>query len=118
MRQPGSSREHLYHPRRFQHLLATHPRLAERLRAALETKTALFLGYSLHDPFFNEIWDHIGLDFGRLRRNVHAVLFDADPFEAADLERRSIHVVNLESRGRDRTALLAEWLEGLRPAAP
>jgi hypothetical protein len=97
----------------FNTYFPNHSRLAERLRGTLESKTPLFLGYSLRDPFFNQIWDHIGLDFGRLQRWGYAVLFDADPLEAGDLHRRSIHVVNLETRGRDRTALLAEWLTAL-----
>ncbi len=101
----------------FNTYFATHSQLAQTLRTILQTKTALFLGYGLHDPFFNQIWDHIGLDFGRVRRHGHAVLFDADSFETVNFERCSIHVVNLESAGRDRTALLVQWLEGLNPGA-
>lgn len=99
--------------RDFNIYFATRPRLAERLRTTLEIKTALFLGYSLQDPFFNQIWDHIGLDFGRLRRWGYAVLFDADALEADDLRQRGIHVINLETKGRDRTMLLTEWLRAL-----
>jgi hypothetical protein len=99
--------------RDFNTYFATRPRLAERLRTTLESRTPLFLGYSLRDPFFNQIWDHIGLDFGSLRRWGYAVLFDAHPLEADDLRRRGIHVVDLQTQGRDRTALLAEWLNGL-----
>jgi hypothetical protein len=98
----------------FNTYAAEHPRLAERLRTTLESKTALFLGYSLQDPFFNQIWDNIGLNFGDLRRFGYAVLFDADPLETDDLKRRGIQVVNLQTQGRDRTALLAEWLEALK----
>jgi hypothetical protein len=97
----------------FNTYLPTHPRLAERLRTTLESKTALFLGYSLQDPFFNQIWDHIGLDFGKLRRAGYAVLFDVNPLDADDLRQRGIHVVSLQTQGRDRTALLAEWLQAL-----
>jgi hypothetical protein len=99
--------------RDFSTYFATHPRLAERLRTTLESKTALFLGYSLRDPFFNQIWDHIGLDFGSLRKWGVAVLFDVHPLEADDLRGRGIHVVGLDARDRDRTALLAEWLNAL-----
>lgn len=96
--------------RDFNTYFATRSRLAERLRTTLESKTALFLGYSLQDPFFNQIWDHIGLDFGRLRRWSYAVLFDADALETDDLRQRGIHVINLEIRDRDCTVLLTEWL--------
>lgn len=99
--------------RDFSTYFATHPRLAERLRSTLESKTSLFLGYSLRDPFFNQIWDHVGLDFGALRKWGYAVLFDASPLEADDLRQRGVHAIDLETRGRDRTALLAEWLDAL-----
>lgn len=103
--------------RDFNTYFATHPRLAERLRTTLESKTALFLGYSLRDPFFNQIWDHIGLDFGRHQRIGYAVLFDAQPLEADDLRQRGIHVINLETQGRNRTEVLLEWLQALTGAS-
>ena len=92
---------------------STHARLAERLRTVLESKTALFLGYSLQDPFFNQIWDHIGLNFGDLRRRGYAALFDVDPLEADDLRRRGIYAIDLAAPGVDRTTALAEWLKVL-----
>ena len=96
----------------FNTYFATHPRLTERLRTSLENHTALFLGYSLLDPFFNQIWDNIGLDFGRYRQIGYAVMFNANPLEIDDLRQRGIHVINLETQGRDRTLVLADWLEG------
>ena len=97
----------------FNLYFATHPRLAERLRTELESKMDLFLGYSLRDPFFNQIWDRIGLDFGSLRRWGYAVLFDAPPLEVDDLKRRGIHVINLKPRRGNHTELLVEWLRAL-----
>ncbi len=97
----------------FNIYFAIRPRLAERLRTTLESKTALFLGYSLQDPFFNQIWDNIGLDFGRYRQRGYAVMFNANPLEIDDLRQRSIQVINLETKGRNRTLILADWLRGL-----
>jgi len=99
--------------RDFNTYFTTHPRLAERLRTLLESKTALFLGYSLQDPFFNQIWDNIGLDFGSLRRRGYVVLFDAGPLEVDDLERRNIQVINLDTTNRSKTEVLEEWLRTL-----
>lgn len=96
--------------RDFNTYFATHPRLAERLRTTLESKTALFLGYSLQDPFFNQIWDNIGLDFGTLRRWGYAVLFDTVPLDADNLRHRGIQVINLNVGERDKSAVLEEWL--------
>lgn len=97
----------------FNIYFASRPRLAERLRTILESNTAVFLGYSLQDPFFNQIWDNIGLDFGPYRQRGYAVMFNAQPLEIDDLRQRGIHVINLETRGRDRTLVLADWLRGL-----
>lgn len=91
----------------------THRRLVEQLRAALETRTALFLGYSLQDPFFNQIWDGIGLTQGRHRRRGYAVLFDAPALEVEDWQRRGLQIINIETTGRDRTKLLLDWLSPL-----
>lgn len=96
--------------RDFNTYFATRPRLAQRLRTTLESKTPLFLGYSLQDPFFNQIWDHIGLDFGTLRRWGYAVLFDADPLDVDDLQHRGIQVINLEAGERHKSVVLEEWL--------
>jgi hypothetical protein len=97
----------------FNTYFARRPRLAERLRTTLESKTALFLGYGLQDPFFNQIWDNVGLDFGRYRQRGYAVMFNANPLEIDDLRQRSIQAINLETKGRDRTLILADWLRGL-----
>jgi hypothetical protein len=97
----------------FNLYFVTHPRLAERLRTMLESNTALFLGYSLQDPFFNQIWDNIGLDFGALRRRGYAVLFDMDPLNVDDLERRCIQVINLKTDKHDKSTMLQKWLTTL-----
>jgi tetratricopeptide (TPR) repeat protein len=95
----------------FNTYFAERPRLIERLRTTLETKTALFLGYSLQDPFLNQIWDNIGLDFGKHRRVGYAAMFDAQELEVEDLKGRGIHVINLDSgQGTDRTQILESWL--------
>ncbi|MCA9942898.1 MAG: SIR2 family protein [Anaerolineales bacterium] len=87
--------------------------LASRLRTILESKVPLFLGYSLRDPFFNQIWDRIGFDFQQHQLEGYAVLFDAQPLEIDDLRQRHIQVINLKTDGRDKTELLGKWLAAL-----
>jgi hypothetical protein len=101
----------------FNTYIDTHRRLADQLRSAFETKNALFLGYSLQDPFFNQIWDSIGLNQGTHRRRGYATLFDPTLLEIEDWQRRGIHIINLETRGRDRTHLLLNWLLSLLSSA-
>jgi hypothetical protein len=91
---------------------ATRPRLLERLRTTLETKTVLFLGYSLRDPFINQIWDISGYTFGRNRRQGIITLFDSSEFELRDLDRRGVSVVKFSEIG-NRTKKLRDWLDSL-----
>jgi len=97
----------------FNTYFATRGRIIDRLRTTLENRTVLFLGYSLQDPFFNQIWDNIGLDFGDLRRFGYAVMFDANQLEIEDLRRRGISVINLHTDECHRTELLTEWIRDL-----
>jgi hypothetical protein len=71
----------------------THQRLIEHLRSTMETRTALFLGYSLRDPFLNHIWDVIRLAQGQHQRMAYAILFHAAALEVDDLQRRGIFPV-------------------------
>lgn len=90
-----------------------HPRLTERLRTILESKTALFLGYSFQTPFFHQIWDNIGLDFGKLRRRGYIVLYDASPLDVDNFQHRGMQVINLEMYKGDKTDVLEQWLKEL-----
>jgi hypothetical protein len=106
----------------FNTYLATHPRLIERLRTLLESKTVLFLGYSLQDPFFNQIWDQIGLSFGNLRRRGFALLSHADPLTVDDFQRRGVHILPFTDTAKNQIALMSAWLTELvtytTPATP
>lgn len=106
----------------FNTYLVTHSRLIERLRTLLESKTALFLGYSLQDPFFNQIWDQIGLTFGSLRRRGFALLSEIDSLIVDDFQRRGIHVLSFTTKSDNQAALMTAWLAELvariAPAAP
>ncbi len=96
----------------------THRRLIEQLRTTLETRTALFLGYSLRDPFINQIWDAIHLTQGTHHRMAHAVIFNANTLELEDLRRRGIQVMqpvvddNVEKAFLN---FLIEIIKALRP---
>jgi len=92
-----------------------HPRIAERLRTTLESHTALFLGYSLQDPFLNQIWAKIGLDFGKLQRRAFAVTFGVTELEAEDLRRRGIQVIDPSQTGLDKNQSLEAWLRCIAP---
>ena len=102
----------IFSKRDFNTYFANRQRLAERLRTMLESKTALFLGYSLQDPFFNQIWENIGLDFGKYRHLGYTAMFDVERLEIDDLRQRSIHVIGLAGQGgTNRNQILENWLQ-------
>ena len=96
--------------RDFNIFATSHSGVLSKLRNMLEAKTVLFLGYSLKDPFINQIWDVVNFAFGQYQRPGYCVLFDADDLEIDDLEKRNLHVINLAEKGRHKGDLLKEWL--------
>ena len=90
-----------------------HPLLVNQLQAHLVAATFLFLGYSLTDPDFNLVFDQIAYQVGAHQRMSYAVMFDEPEVKLADLRRRRLYVFNLCSEGRDKSALLREWLQVL-----
>jgi hypothetical protein len=89
----------------------TRRELLGKLRVDLESKTILFLGYALRDPFINQIWDSINFTYGKYQRRGYCVLFDPDALEADDLNRRNMNVVNIDSKNKNKGDILKAWLE-------
>ncbi|MFQ5652771.1 MAG: SIR2 family protein, partial [bacterium] len=83
--------------------------IVQQLNTLLATKTFLFIGYSVSDPDFNQIYDQLSIDLGRHQRRPYLLTFGVDEFTMEDLERRGYHVINLPGEG-DRNTQLAEWL--------
>lgn len=92
----------LHHP---QHLILTeqdyvtffdkNPLLATFLGNLLIQRTALFVGYSLDDPDFRQIWEIIGSRLGRLRRQAYRLSVKSDAVEVARFERRGVKTISL-----------------------
>ena len=99
--------------RDFSTYFSTHARFAERVRSILESKTVLFLGYSMQDPFLNMLWDTVGYDFGWMRRTGYIVLFDSDPHTLDDMSRRGLIPINLRSKDESKSSLMEQWLSEL-----
>ena len=100
--------------RDFNTLFDTRSHIMARLRDELIRKTALFVGYSLQDPFFNQLWDRIGFDFSKMQRPGYAVMFDADKNDIDDLRQRNIDVINLSGKPT-KTQALIDFLNTLVP---
>lgn len=109
------------HPKRlvvteadYDGFLTNYPLIATYLANQLITKTAVFIGYSLDDPDFRQIWQVVASRLGKTRRMAYAVVVNARPGDIARFERRGVKVINLPGT-RDRYGqVLAEAFAELR----
>lgn len=92
----------LHHPNRlvvteedYDAFLANLPLLATHLASLLIDHTAFFVGYSLDDPDFRQIWQVVKERLGALRRPAYVLQVGAAPNLVARYERRGVKVVNL-----------------------
>lgn len=93
--------------------LNRYPLIATYLANLLITKTAVFVGYSLDDPDFRQIWNIVTSRLGRTRRMAYAIMVEAGPSEVARYERRGVKVVNLPGPKSRYGETLAEAFEAL-----
>jgi hypothetical protein len=111
----------LRHPNRlivsevdYDGFLANYPLLATYLSNLLITKTAVFIGYSLDDPDFRQVW-HIVLDrLGRSRRMAYALAVNARSSDITRFERRGVKVINLPGSRENYGDILAKAFQELR----
>ncbi|WP_338830698.1 SIR2 family protein [Bradyrhizobium sp. 27S5] len=82
--------------------LTNYPLIATYLANQLITKTAVFIGYSLDDPDFRQIWHLVASRLGKTRRMAYAIMVNARPGDIARFERRGVKVVNCLPSGRVR----------------
>ena len=75
--------------------LTQYPLLATYLANQLITKTAMFIGYSLDDPDFRQIWHVVSERLGRTRRMAYTIAVNARPGDVTRFERRGVKVINL-----------------------
>jgi hypothetical protein len=92
----------LHHPNRlvvteedYDAFLVNLPLLATHLSSLLIDHTAFFIGYSLDDPDFRQIWHVVKERLGTLRRPAYVLQIGAAPHTVARYERRGVKVINL-----------------------
>lgn len=97
----------LHHPDRliateedYDLFLYKYPLIATFLANLLITRTAVFIGYSLDDPDFRQIWHIIGERLGKSKRIGYVILVDAKTAAIARFNRRGLKVINLPSEGK------------------
>jgi hypothetical protein len=111
----------LRHPKRlvvtetdYDGFLNSYPLLATYLANQLITKTAVFVGYSLEDPDFRQIWHIVSDRLGRARRMAYAVAVNAHSADIARFERRGVKVINLPGSREKYGEVLAGAFKELR----
>lgn len=75
--------------------LSRFPLLATFLANILISNTAWFIGYSLEDPDFRQLWQLIGDRLGNLKRTAYTLSVDAPKYVVDRFERRGVKVINL-----------------------
>ena len=110
----------LNHPKRliiteddYDRFLGTYPMLSTYLSNLLITKTPFFIGYSLDDTDFRQIWQIIADRLGNLRRQAYTIGIDFSQHEIARFERRNVKVINLEGSKSDYAIILSEVFKEL-----
>jgi hypothetical protein len=94
--------------------LSKYPLLATYLSNQLITKTAVFVGYSLDDPDFRQIWHIVSNRLGRARRMAYALTVNASNADIARFERRGVKVINLPGNREKYGEVLAGAFKELR----
>ena len=94
--------------------LANYPLLATYLANQLITKTAVFVGYSLDDPDFRQIWHVVSQRLGKTRRMAYTIAVNAKPADIARFERRGVKVINLPGSKEKYGEVLAATFRELR----
>ena len=86
--------------------IAHYPLVATFIANLLISKTAWFIGYSLDDPDFRQLWQIVGDRLGKLRRLAYTIKVSAPPHEVARFERRGVRVINLPGEKSDYASIL------------
>ncbi|MCB0722525.1 MAG: SIR2 family protein [Ignavibacteriae bacterium] len=105
----------LHHPNKlvvteedYDRFLTENPMLATYLANLLITRTPLFIGYSLDDTNFRQIWQVIKERLGNLRRQAYVIKVNVSPHEKARYERRGVKVINIKGNINNYPTLLEE----------
>jgi bisphosphoglycerate-dependent phosphoglycerate mutase len=74
----------------------------------------LFIGYSLDDTDFRQIWQLIKDRLGSLRRQAYVLKIDCSPHEKARYERRGVKVINIKGNPSDYPQILEDVFTELK----
>ncbi len=94
--------------------LEKYPLICTYLANLLISRTPLFIGYSLEDPDFRQIWQIIGTRLGNLRRNAYTFAVGPRSVDISRFERRGVKVISLGENVAAYGDILRKLFEELR----
>jgi len=95
--------------------LERYPVISTHLSAMLITRTALFIGYSLTDPDFNQIREVVRSRLGRFQRMSYVIQFNRSTAETSKLLDEHLHVINFKVKKTDSIdEVLAEFFNKIQ----
>lgn len=102
----------------YENFFEDHPAMTALLEGLLLNQTFLFVGYSLSDPNFRQIYSRIARILKASKRMAYAIQFDAD---ASDLTRkawasRKLQIVGVPGNSEERDRHFLRFLDGLAAA--
>ena len=88
--------------------LSSYPVIATHLSAMLITRTALFIGYSLSDPDFNNIRNVVKSRLGKFERMAYIIQFDTHGSDVEEMLRNNVQVISIPADSKtSRDTMLA-----------
>lgn len=90
------------------------PMLATYLSNLLITRTPLFIGYSLDDDDFRQIWQVIKSRLGKMTRQGYVINVNCSDTERSRYERRGVKVVNIDGDLKDYPQILTELFKEIK----
>ena len=102
----------------YESFFEDHPAMTALLEGLLLNQTFLFVGYSLSDPNFRQIYSRIARILKASKRMAYAIQFDAD---ASSLTRkvwesRQLQIIGVPGSGEEQGRRLLRFLDGLASA--
>lgn len=94
--------------------LDNNPMLATYLSNLLITRTPLFIGYSLDDDDFRQIWQIIKSRLGKMVRQAYVIIVNCSETVRARYERRGVKVVNIDEESKSYPQILTELFEEIK----
>ena len=98
----------------YDKFLDQNPMLATYLSNLLITRTPLFIGYSLDDDDFRQIWQVIKSRLGKMTRRGYVIKVNCSDTEKSRYERRGVKVVNIDGNPKDYPLILTELFKEIK----